>query len=336
MSPWIVVLLIIGIVVFAAGFFIPVKKQEASDEVREVIADEVKKQVATEMDNVRSGINAVAQEAVDYAQEKTERSLERISNEKIMAVNEYSDTVLDEINKNHKEVMFLYDMLNDKHDALMDSISLANQTTEKVKTSVAEAKTALESADTRMQEANNRVQEAEAISATALEKTREANERVAIANEKAREANEAAEIANDRLREAEKVMREFGGDQPVKQAETEAAPEFDIEQVLKADRNANGKVRTLKWAAYAQQQADVAKNELEQMANLTEEELGMFSREESALAPEVRSEEDENRDIHAEIIELHKMGKTDIEIARSLKMGVGEVKLIIGLHGDER
>lgn len=32
--------------------------------------------------------------------------MERLTNEKIMAVNEYSDTVLEEINKNHKEAVF--------------------------------------------------------------------------------------------------------------------------------------------------------------------------------------------------------------------------------------
>ena len=48
--------------------------------------------------------------------------LERVTNEKIMAVNEYSDTVLEEINKNHKEVLFLYDMLNDKHDNLKNTV----------------------------------------------------------------------------------------------------------------------------------------------------------------------------------------------------------------------
>ena len=35
-----------------------------------------------------------------------------------MAINEYSDTVLDSINKAHNEIMFLYSMLNDKHDEL--------------------------------------------------------------------------------------------------------------------------------------------------------------------------------------------------------------------------
>lgn len=40
-----------------------------------------------------------------------------------MAVSEYSDTVLQEIHKNHEEAMFLYDMLNNKHANIKDTVS---------------------------------------------------------------------------------------------------------------------------------------------------------------------------------------------------------------------
>ena len=64
-------------------------------------------------------------EKAEDAVNNTERELSRVSNEKIMAVNEYSDTVLAEIDKNHKEAMFLYDMLNDKHKDIGKTIDLA-------------------------------------------------------------------------------------------------------------------------------------------------------------------------------------------------------------------
>lgn len=78
-------------------------------------------------------------EAIGYAVEKTERSLERLTNEKIMAVNEYSDTVLQEIHKNHEEAMFLYDMLNDKHDNLKNTVSEVNRTVKEVEQTKQEA-----------------------------------------------------------------------------------------------------------------------------------------------------------------------------------------------------
>lgn len=48
--------------------------------------------------------------------ESTDDKLSTLSNEKIMGMNEYSDQVMDKIEKNHAEVVFLYDMLNEKQE----------------------------------------------------------------------------------------------------------------------------------------------------------------------------------------------------------------------------
>ena len=37
-----------------------------------------------------------------------------------MAISEYSDTIVESMNKTHNEIMFLYSMLNDKHAELTD------------------------------------------------------------------------------------------------------------------------------------------------------------------------------------------------------------------------
>lgn len=71
---------------------------------------------------MRQQIDIAAQNVVDETVEKTEVMLDKISSEKIMAVSEYSDTVLKEINKNHDEVMFLYSMLNDKEKDIKNTV----------------------------------------------------------------------------------------------------------------------------------------------------------------------------------------------------------------------
>lgn len=91
------------------------------------------------MENVRSQIGDIVDETITYAMEKTERGMDRLTNEKMMAVNEYSDTVLEEINKNHKEVVFLYDMLNDKHESLKNTVSEAAKTADDVKQTLKDA-----------------------------------------------------------------------------------------------------------------------------------------------------------------------------------------------------
>ena len=122
-----IVLLIIGALVFVGSFVIPVKKEELQEETIKLAEDEVKKLVAKEMEQAKMKVSELSEDACQEQVQKAERSMERISNEKIMAVTEYSDTVLEEIHKNHQEVVFLYDMLNDKHDTLKSTILEADK-----------------------------------------------------------------------------------------------------------------------------------------------------------------------------------------------------------------
>lgn len=130
-----IILLIAGSIIFVLSFFIPDRKEGAG--VQGVSAgNEVKALVSQELDALKEHVDGLVEEAVSYAMEKTERSLERLSNEKIMAVNEYSDTVLAEIHKNHEEAVFLYDMLNNKHTSLKNIMAEINATVKDAEESI--------------------------------------------------------------------------------------------------------------------------------------------------------------------------------------------------------
>ena len=121
-----IALLLVGVIIFVISFMmpdIPLKKSE-----RELAAEqeEARRIVEQEVDTMRLRVGEATNETVDFAVEKAERSLEKVSNEKIMAVGEYAGTVLEEINKNHQEVMFLYDMLKDKQTDLSNTIREAD------------------------------------------------------------------------------------------------------------------------------------------------------------------------------------------------------------------
>ena len=116
-----VVLLIAGIVIFIGSFLLPSGKESGIN--KEAAKEEIKGLMEEEMQTVRSQMQDKMDETSEDALEKAERSLERLTNEKIMAVSEYSDTVLQEIHKNHEEAMFLYDMLNNKHANIKDTVS---------------------------------------------------------------------------------------------------------------------------------------------------------------------------------------------------------------------
>ena len=132
-----IVLLIAGGIIFILSFIIPDRKDVRTGNIRE---EDIRDLVNRELESVRNHVDEVVEEAVTYAMEKTERSLERLSNEKIMAVNEYSDTVLTQIHKNHEETMFLYDMLNNKHENLKNAMSEVSRTVKEAEQVIDEMK----------------------------------------------------------------------------------------------------------------------------------------------------------------------------------------------------
>lgn len=132
-----IVLLAVSAAVFAVSFLIPDKKVEDQGIDKEFAQSQVKDLVKQEMEQIRGHVDEVTQETVNYAMEKTERSLERISNEKMMALGEYSDTVIQEIHRNHEEVVFLYDMLNAKQDSLKKTVAEAGKAAKAMQDSVA-------------------------------------------------------------------------------------------------------------------------------------------------------------------------------------------------------
>lgn len=108
-------LILIGVAFIVASFYITEKlSQQDIEQISLMSEKELKviaeKQVRAIKNEVETSVNVY----VDEALEVTQRGLERETNNKIMAVSEYSDTVLENINKTHNEIMFLYSMLNDK------------------------------------------------------------------------------------------------------------------------------------------------------------------------------------------------------------------------------
>lgn len=232
-----IVLLVIGGLVFVLSFLIPNGKKGNLEQDRSMARDEISDLVDREWERIRDQVDDTVEEAIKDSMEKTERSLEKISNEKIMAVNEYSDTVLGQINKSQQEITFLYDMLNAKHDSLKNTASEVDQ---KIR---------------------------------------------------------AAEIAS---REMEAVLRE-----------TETAAQIARQAV----------------APSAYQTIQTSAEETEEESGDTQqilEEISAQSQEELQGTESYSNKNDQ-------ILDLHRQGWSDVTIARQLDLGVGEVKLVIGL-----
>lgn len=299
------ILLITGALVFTISFLLPPgkkEKKEAGAEVR-VPEEEIREKIQGEVQEAQKKIEDIVEETVRYSMEKTERAMEKTSNEKIMAINEFSDTVLAQIGKNHKEAVFLYDMLNDKQDKLKSTVSeamtvegklkeelekfrfapiqaekitvLPDFTPEEEKRAVVLAATGLSGADSLMQAGEKNGSSAG---------TKAAGKRKSVS--KAKTAQQKSPAGAD-AGAAQEVSNQTAG----KGAGT-------------VKHTASGAVQTGKEPA---RQVDVS------------------------MAAAGRNG---SRNNNEKIRELHRAGKSNMAIARELGLGIGEVKLVLDLFAD--
>lgn len=113
------ILIAIGLVLIFGSFYVPEKLSKKDlDLIANLSEAELRVTVEKKLEEAKSQIEDAAETAVEQVGDAAERRMEKESNEKIMAISEYSDQVLEVIHKSHTEVTFLYSMLNDKYDEL--------------------------------------------------------------------------------------------------------------------------------------------------------------------------------------------------------------------------
>lgn len=118
------VLLLIGSIFLIGSFFVAERLSSSElSQVAELSEDELKKIIGRELVNAGERIQDMIDDQIEASIDKVDRALGRETNEKIMAISEYSDTVIENMNKTHNEIMFLYSMLNDKHTELKGMVS---------------------------------------------------------------------------------------------------------------------------------------------------------------------------------------------------------------------
>ena len=118
------VLIGVGLVLVAASFFVSEKIDEKLGK-NEAQALQQTVDVWNEKDekNVREHIETILSEKTEDAIVKVDDQLSQISNEKIMAVSEFSDQLLEKLEQNHSEVVFLYNMLGEKEEEIKQLVN---------------------------------------------------------------------------------------------------------------------------------------------------------------------------------------------------------------------
>lgn len=115
-----IILVVVGIIIIVVSFIISESdKDEEKEAPAPILTREVLEDVIDDLDGV------IVQRFDKKFEERWEETIAdaddqmgQISNEKIMAVNDFSMEVLEKIDQNHEDVIFLYKMLNDKEEEL--------------------------------------------------------------------------------------------------------------------------------------------------------------------------------------------------------------------------
>jgi len=121
----VIICLIIGVSCIGASFFIK-EKADINNHEKEKIVEEIRGRALSEdsvkkvMTRVEKGfsekLSAISEDKLGGFADK----MSEIANDKMLAINDMSGQLMEKIEQNHKEVIFLYDMLNEKSDYLKD------------------------------------------------------------------------------------------------------------------------------------------------------------------------------------------------------------------------
>ncbi len=298
-----IILIVLGFAAVVLGYLLPAGKNAELDteEIEELVQDKLDRSLN---ESVRRQIDGMAQDAVADAIDDNKLDLSRISNEKVMEISEYAGTVLDDIKKNHDEVVFMYDMLNDKHKNLTHAVTEMTRTAETAKQTVRDAELT----------------------------ARDAKDAIATLDAATARAKVAAQTArvSDRL-----VPPEM----PEQQAEEEpAAPARSAEE--DAPRRVRG-MQVYSPMSQAEDDSGFSPMTLEQVSEEPEpaipvnevdvEEPIRLNHTPSTAKTAPKRSVGEPMSQNRQILEMHNAGKSNMVIARELGLGIGEVRLVIDL-----
>lgn len=322
-----IALLVIGVIIFVVSFLLPGTTEKKTDIEIMAEKEEVHRMMEKELEDMQVTINEATNDTVEYAVDKAERNLEKISNEKIMAVNEYAGTVIEEIEKNHKEVMFLYEMLKDKQNELNNEVRKADATVKEIEEMSQAAQTASETLLRGMTVATvsqkGLTQEQKSVFDNVVIPEAEPvifkNQADTDSATTGRAVSASTRPRGAALAQA-KIFADLTGTK---------RPSFDDEQ------SGNGKRENVVYdvlSGGAFKEGAVVNVAIPANGSVTAADLAaLVGRDNGVNTNGVNPLGDTSSNNNDKIIELSRQGMEVVDIAKTLNLGVGEVKLVLDL-----
>lgn len=252
------ILIIVGLVLMVAGFVLPARDDlYDSERVDADIREMVRRNVNASKRQVQEMVDTVIGDNIG----QTTRAIERITNEKIQSISDYSDTVINEIHKSHDEVTFMYEMLDAKHKDLKKTSA---EVTKLAKEATETARDAKISAEETYSKAKNKLDEA-VLTVQQIEEAK----RTELAKELASIKAYAKQSAQDRL-EMERSLAETRNAQAMQQ--------MAMQQQMKAQQQAQeaAKAAQIEQQLKMEQQLEYERRERERVAQVAQMEQDAY------------------------------------------------------------
>lgn len=307
MTITVVVMIIIGIIICVASFFVSEKfgHRESNIHLDLMTVDDDYEFSDRELRIIRRKIeDVIANQAKDILYE-TNESLSNMANEKTMALGDYAVAVCEQIEKNHKEVMFLYSMLDDKQKDIMKTVRIVNDANK-------EAKDLLD---------NVKRYDVQRMGNTTTTTRPSALDQLTALSQKKQEVESQVASAPSEY----EIEEEFNSEVEKRYVVT------DADQKTEATSVENVEMAELITEELNESMDDLLTSDLEGMEDVFAELDQADINFEDVLEEEFKENENSN-DI---ILEMHRNGSGVLEIAKQLGLGVGEVKLVIDLYQGE-
>lgn len=296
-------MIIIGIIICLASFFVSEKLSTKEDNLHNLMSvDDDYEFSDRELRIIRRKIeDVIANQAKDILYE-TNESLANMANEKTMALGDYAVAVCEQIEKNHKEVMFLYSMLDDKQKDIMKTVRIVNDANK-------EAKDTLEHVKHINVENKNYSSHSNGQSAL---------DQLTALSQKKKEADnfDVQQIVNE-------------------EAKVESENEVDVNGVLEESA-------TLEEESLVEPELDLVDGYQDEADSISDTDLaGMedvfaeLDQTDLNFDDVLEEEFKENENSNDIILQMHRNGSSILDIAKQLGLGVGEVKLVIDLYQGE-
>lgn len=303
MSPVEIIFAGLGVLLLLISCFMTGKKEEPKTDSAQLPLELTEEQKR----DLKEKIDHMLEERTDHLVIKADDYMSKISNEKIMAVHDFTAQIMEKINNNHQEVVFLYDMLNQKEAEIKETVQALEEEKKSLKESV--------------EDAVHLTKQLNAIMKRSEEKSEES-----ISEEKTSKRKDSSGRSSQKGASSGKTVhgKEF--------SENEAYPDESLlYETMSQETMTGGKSKKIseknstgKTAAHTKIKSEPG---MKTAPDASQE--NSVSEEAQIELPEMIQPDNKSE----EILKLHRQGKSILEISRALGLGQGEVKLVIGLYG---